>query len=70
MQDVKRAIVQSAALTIVFFFVLANAVAQSPRRVIIDTDPGIDDAIAILLTLNSPELKVEALTVVARNVET
>ena len=57
----------SAALTIVFF--LANAVAQSPRRVIIDTDPGIDDAMAILLALNSPELKVEALTVVAGNVE-
>src|SRR5215469_17065894 len=69
MQDVKRAIVQSAALTIVFFFFLANAVAQSPRRVIIDTDPGIDDAMAILLALNSPELKVEALTVVAGNVE-
>ena len=57
----------SAALTIVFF--LANADAQSPRRVIIDTDPGIDDAMAILLALNSPELKVEALTVVAGNVE-
>ena len=41
----------------------------TPRRVIIDTDPGIDDAMAILLALNSPELKVEALTVVAGNVE-
>lgn len=42
--------------------------AQSPRRVIIDTDPGVDDAMAILLALNSPELKVEALTVVPGNV--
>ena len=67
MKDVKPGIGLSAALTIVFF--LANAVAQSPRRVIIDTDPGIDDAMAILLALNSPELKVEALTVVAGNVE-
>ena len=41
----------------------------APLRVIIDTDPGIDDAMAILLALNSPELKVEALTVVAGNVE-
>ena len=41
----------------------------APRRVIIDTDPGVDDAMAILLALNSPELKVEALTVVAGNVE-
>jgi inosine-uridine nucleoside N-ribohydrolase len=36
--------------------------------VIIDTDPGTDDAMAILLALNSPELKVEALTVVPGNV--
>ena len=34
---------------------------------IIDTDPGTDDAMAILLALNSPELKVEALTVVPGN---
>jgi purine nucleosidase len=39
-----------------------------PRRVLIDTDPGTDDALAILLALNSPELKVEALTVVPGNV--
>jgi inosine-uridine nucleoside N-ribohydrolase len=45
------------------------SLAQSPRRVIIDTDPGVDDAMAIMLALNSPELKVEALTVVPGNVE-
>src|SRR5271166_3860776 len=48
---------------------MANAAAQTARRVIIDTDPGVDDAMAILLALNSPELKVEALTVVPGNVE-
>ena len=48
---------------------VGQSVAQSPRRVIVDTDPGIDDAMAILLALNSPELKVEALTVVPGNVE-
>jgi purine nucleosidase len=42
--------------------------AQSAERVIIDTDPGTDDALAILLALRSPELRVEALTVVAGNV--
>ena len=47
----------------------ASAFAEAPQRVIIDTDPGIDDAMAILLALNSPELKVEALTVVPGNVE-
>src|ERR1700748_1776202 len=50
--------------------VAASGFAQaSPQRVIIDTDPGTDDALAILLALNSPELKVEALTVVPGNVE-
>src|SRR5246127_5415716 len=47
--------------------VAANA--QTPQPVIIDTDPGVDDAMAILLALNSPELKVEALTIVPGNVE-
>ncbi len=36
-------------------------------RTIIDTDPGIDDAAAILLALASPELSVEALTTVYGN---
>jgi inosine-uridine nucleoside N-ribohydrolase len=44
------------------------AAQPSPRRVIIDTDPGADDAMAILLALNSPEVTVEALTVVPGNV--
>jgi inosine-uridine nucleoside N-ribohydrolase len=39
-----------------------------PRRIIIDTDPGIDDAMAIFLALRSPELKVEAITPVCGNV--
>ena len=45
-----------------------GAPAAEARRVIIDTDPGTDDALAILLALNSPELKVEAITVVPGNV--
>ncbi|GBR12230.1 nucleoside hydrolase [Gluconobacter frateurii] len=40
----------------------------SPRRIIIDTDPGQDDAVAILLALASPELHVEAIMTVAGNV--
>ena len=39
-----------------------------PRRIIIDTDPGVDDAFALMLALGSPELKVEAITAVAGNV--
>ncbi len=38
------------------------------KRVIIDTDPGVDDALAILLALRSPELKVEAIVTVNGNV--
>ena len=48
-------------------FALASAPGK-PRRIIIDTDPGIDDAMAIFLALRSPELKVEAITPVAGNV--
>jgi inosine-uridine nucleoside N-ribohydrolase len=60
----------TSILILAIFLVLINAPAQTvPRRVIIDTDPGVDDAMAILLALNSPELKVEALTVVPGNVE-
>ncbi|WP_101340387.1 nucleoside hydrolase [Cereibacter azotoformans] len=40
----------------------------TPRRIIIDTDPGQDDAVAILLALASPELEVLGITAVAGNV--
>ncbi|MEQ1939803.1 nucleoside hydrolase [Mesorhizobium sp. CN5-321] len=39
-----------------------------PRRIIIDTDPGQDDAVAILLALGSPELEIVGITAVAGNV--
>jgi purine nucleosidase len=41
---------------------------QAPRKIIIDTDPGQDDAVAILLALASPELELLGLTAVAGNV--
>src|SRR5438270_4166289 len=41
---------------------------RGPFRVIIDTDPGVDDALALLLAVRSPELKIEAITAVAGNV--
>ena len=40
----------------------------APRRVIIDTDPGVDDAFALLLAMRSPELRIEGITPVAGNV--
>ncbi|MDZ7823965.1 MAG: nucleoside hydrolase [Ahrensia sp.] len=42
--------------------------SDTPRAIIIDTDPGQDDAIAILLALASPELDVLGITTVAGNV--
>ncbi len=38
------------------------------RRIIIDTDPGQDDAVAILLAIASPELELLGITCVAGNV--
>ena len=41
---------------------------MSPRKIIIDTDPGQDDAFAILLAFASPELQVLGICAVAGNV--
>jgi len=41
---------------------------MTPRKIIIDTDPGQDDAVAILLALGSPEVDVLGITCVAGNV--
>src|SRR5882724_4767263 len=44
------------------------APAAASKKVILDTDPGTDDALALMLALNSPELDVRAITVVPGNV--
>lgn len=41
---------------------------SEPRKIIIDTDPGQDDAAAIMLALGSPELDILGITTVAGNV--
>jgi len=62
------------AITVLVCFAAGAAQASfavapiAPKKVIIDTDPGTDDAVAIMLALNSPELDVQALTVVPGNV--
>ncbi|MGQ6306207.1 nucleoside hydrolase, partial [Serratia sp. IR-2025] len=38
-----------------------------PRPIIIDCDPGLDDAIALAMALRSPELDVKAITTSAGN---
>jgi purine nucleosidase len=39
------------------------------QHIILDTDPGIDDALAIFLALASPEIQVDAITTVSGNVD-
>lgn len=46
----------------------SDAAPSDRQKVIIDTDPGVDDAFALLLALASPELDVLAVTAVAGNV--
>lgn len=41
---------------------------MNAKKVIIDCDPGIDDALALMLALSSPELDVLGITVVSGNV--
>jgi len=40
---------------------------EHPQRIILDTDPGIDDALAILLAWASPEVSLDAVTVTGGN---
>ncbi|MGA8145588.1 MAG: nucleoside hydrolase [Candidatus Acidiferrales bacterium] len=46
----------------------AKPAGSSPQKVIIDSDPGTDDALAILLAIYSPELDVKGISIVAGNV--
>jgi inosine-uridine nucleoside N-ribohydrolase len=40
---------------------------MTPTRILIDTDPGVDDAMAILLALASPDVEIAGLTTVFGN---
>jgi purine nucleosidase len=55
-------------LTLLISVFFAATVSAAPRKVIFDTDPGTDDAMALMLALNSPELDIRAITVVPGNV--
>jgi purine nucleosidase len=59
-----------ARICYVLLLVLIAAMPASaaPKKIIFDTDPGTDDAMALMLALNSPELDVRAVTVVPGNV--
>lgn len=42
--------------------------SSTSRPVVIDTDPGVDDALALMLALRSPEFRLQLITTVAGNV--
>jgi purine nucleosidase len=59
------------AFPLIPFLLLFSALAATAtpaKKIIFDTDPGTDDALALMLALNSPELDVRAITVVPGNV--
>ncbi|HKD48224.1 MAG TPA: nucleoside hydrolase [Rhizomicrobium sp.] len=69
--DVTRRVFVAASAGLVASAATLPALGQpagTPRRVIIDTDPGVDDAFALLLAMRSPELHIEGITPVAGNV--
>lgn len=54
-----------ATLTVVLFVLMVGkAVAQPPRPIIIDTDAGPDDVLALAYLLSAPDIQIEAITVV------
>jgi len=59
-------------VSVLFLILIGTALAvpasAATKKIIFDTDPGSDDAMAMMLALNSPELDVRAITVVPGNV--
>ena len=53
---------------LLIWLVRATPASAAAKKIIFDTDPGTDDALALMLALNSPELDVRAITVVPGNV--
>jgi inosine-uridine nucleoside N-ribohydrolase len=47
----------------------AVAPSDTRRKIIIDTDTATDDALAILLALFAPNIKIEAITITVGNVD-
>jgi len=58
----------SAAFLLAFWLACVAPASAAAKNIIFDTDPGSDDAMALMLALTSPELDVRAITVVPGNV--
>src|SRR6202048_5299674 len=57
-----------AVALLLIWLATATPASAAAKKIIFDTDPGTDDALALMLALNSPELDVRAITVVPGNV--
>ena len=55
-------------LSVILLLAVLAVPASAAKKIIFNTDPGTDDALALMLALNSPELDVRAITVVPGNV--
>jgi len=64
----RRPIPAFPALLVIALVAVLALPASAAKKIIFDTDPGTDDALALMLALNSPELDVRAITVVPGNV--
>nr|XP_029146819.1 probable uridine nucleosidase 1 isoform X4 [Arachis hypogaea]XP_029149624.1 probable uridine nucleosidase 1 isoform X4 [Arachis hypogaea] len=49
---------------------MANSLLHEPQKLIIDTDPGIDDSITIMMAFESPEVEIIGMTTIFGNVTT
>lgn len=56
----------SGLLTLLMF----SRIAGSAEKIIIDTDPGVDDALAVVFAFDSPDLEVVGITSIFGNVDT
>jgi purine nucleosidase len=70
LKHLEHLIFPALSCTLILLVSLITAVPASgaTKKIIFDTDPGTDDALALMLALNSPELDVRAITVVPGNV--
>ena len=60
--------IATVAVLVLIWLITALPASAAAKKIIFDTDPGSDDAMALMLALNSPELDVRAITVVPGNV--
>jgi inosine-uridine nucleoside N-ribohydrolase len=65
---VKQKFFVAAVLAACLAALMVSPASAATRKIIFDTDPGTDDAMALMLALTSPELDVRAITVVPGNV--